>query len=69
MKPVVLSKNKVRKFMKEKSIKTQTELAKKMGITKNQLSFILSPRFNPIKSNVELLCQTLGVELDRKSVV
>lgn len=32
-----------------------------MGITKHQLSNILSPNFDPLKSNVRLLCDTLNV--------
>ena len=31
-----------------------------MGITKNQLSNILSPNFDPIKSNVRLLLEKLN---------
>ncbi|NFM16726.1 DNA (cytosine-5-)-methyltransferase [Clostridium sporogenes] len=50
--------------MKEKNIKSQTELAKLMGITKNQLSVILSDKFDPIKSNVRLLCDTLKVDFN-----
>jgi transcriptional regulator with XRE-family HTH domain len=38
--------------MAKKQIKNQTELAKMLGISKNQLSNILSSKFNPIKSNV-----------------
>lgn len=38
--------------MAKKHIKSQNELAKMLGISKNQLSNILSNKFNPIKSNV-----------------
>lgn len=56
-----LDKYKIRETMTEKGITTQTELAGKLGITKNQLSVLLSKKFNPIKSNVMLLCDYLGV--------
>lgn len=59
-----ISKEKVRKHMKKSGIKTQKELAEKMNITKNQLSMVLSPKYNPIKSNVSLLCETLGVSFN-----
>ena len=38
--------------MAQKQIKNQSELAKMLGISKNQLSNILSDKFNPIKSNI-----------------
>ena len=47
--------------MAKKEINTQTELAKMLGISKNQLSNILSDKFNPIKSNVIELANFLGV--------
>lgn len=47
--------------MARKGINTQTELAQMLGISKNQLSNILSQRFNPIKSNVVELADFLGV--------
>ncbi|GCD80956.1 hypothetical protein PTHTG4_00180 [Parageobacillus thermoglucosidasius] len=59
-----ISKEKVRVHMKRLGIATQKELAEKMGISKNQLSMLLSPRFNPIKSNAMKLCETLGVDLE-----
>ncbi|MCM8709928.1 DNA (cytosine-5-)-methyltransferase [Clostridium sp. SYSU_GA19001] len=61
MEELKISKEKVRYIMKQKDISTQTELAKRLGITKNQLSVLLSDKFDPIKSNVRLLCDTLGV--------
>ncbi|WP_286906829.1 DNA (cytosine-5-)-methyltransferase [Clostridium sp. UBA1652] len=63
MNDLKINKEKVRKVMKEKNISTQTELAKLLGITKNQLSVMLSSRFDPIKSNVRSFCEILGVEL------
>lgn len=65
MKHLKISKDKVHIRMKEKNIKSQTELAKLMGITKNQLSVILSNRFDPIKSNVNKLCNILETDLDK----
>jgi len=56
-----INKFKVKEAMAQKGIKNQTELAKLMGISKNQLSLILSGRFNPIKSNVQRLCEILEV--------
>ena len=47
--------------MAKKEINTQTELAKMLGISKNQLSNILSEKFNPIKSNVIELAEFLEV--------
>ena len=47
--------------MAKKEINTQSELAKMLGISKNQLSNILSEKFNPIKSNVIELANFLGV--------
>lgn len=56
----VLDKKEIRNLMKKKGIKTQKELAKSMGITKNQLSVMLSNSFSPIKSNVSNLVNVLG---------
>ena len=47
--------------MAQKKIKNQTELADMLGISKNQLSTILSEKFNPIKSNVVQLAEFLEV--------
>lgn len=54
----------MRKIMKEKNIRSQNQLALNMGITKNQLSAILSEKFTPIKSNVEKLCEVLDIGFD-----
>lgn len=56
-----ISKIKIKEFMEIKGIKTFTELAAKLGITKNQLSLMLSESYNPIKSRTEELCCLLGV--------
>ncbi len=47
--------------MAQKKISNQSELAKMLGISKNQLSNILSEKFNPVKSNVVELADFLGV--------
>lgn len=56
-----LDKLKIKELMAKKGISTQTELAKMLGISKNQLSNILSNKFDPIKSNVVELANFLGV--------
>ncbi len=56
-----IDKTKVRNIMKKKNIKTQSELAHILGITKNQLSVILSKKNNPFKSNIQLLSEKLNV--------
>ena len=58
---VRIDKFKVKELMAKKKIKNQTELAKMLGISKNQLSNILSEKFSPIKSNVKELAEFLGV--------
>ncbi len=54
-----ISKVKVKELMTKKGISTQTQLAQMLGMTKNQLSVMLSERFNPIKSNVLGMCKVL----------
>jgi DNA (cytosine-5)-methyltransferase 1 len=56
-----INKFKVREIMAQKEISTQTELAEMLGISKNQLSNILSDKFNPIKSNIVELADFLEV--------
>ena len=58
---VKINKFKVLELMAKKKIKNQTELANMLGISKNQLSNILSEKFSPIKSNVVELANFLGV--------
>lgn len=57
----VIDKKEVHIIMDKNNIKTQSELASRVGVTKNQLSVLLSPRSNPIKSNYQKLCDVLGV--------
>ncbi len=47
-----INKYKVLELMAKNKIKSQVELANMLGISKNQLSNVLSDKFNPIKSNV-----------------
>ena len=56
-----INKFKVKELMAKKQINNQTELAEVLGISKNQVSNILSERFNPIKSNVIELAEFLEV--------
>jgi len=56
-----INRFKVKELMAQKKIKTQAELAEMLGISKNQLSNILSDKFNPIKSNVMELANFLEV--------
>ncbi len=50
--------------MKKNGMSTQKELAEQLGISKNQLSMLLSPNFNPIKSNAMKLCEILDVNFE-----
>ena len=69
MKKTSIDKNKIKEIIKLKGLKNQTELASKMGITKNQLSEILSHKFSPLKSNVEKLCDILDSGFDEIMLV
>ena len=56
-----LSKVKIREAMEQQGIQTFTEFADKLGITKNQLSVMLSDNYNPLKSRVDEMCKVLKV--------
>lgn len=58
---ILLDKFKIKELMAKKKIDNFTELAKMLGISKNQLSSILSNKFKPVKSNVMELASFLGV--------
>ena len=60
-----LSKVKVKEAMNSKGIRTFTELSSLLGITKNQLSVMMSDSYNPLKARVEELCQVLCVSPDK----
>ncbi|MCM3195819.1 DNA (cytosine-5-)-methyltransferase [Priestia megaterium] len=59
-----ISKEKVRIHMQKLGLSTQKDLAEQLGVSKNQLSMLLSPNFNPIKSNAMKLCEILGVNFE-----
>ena len=61
----VANKELVKKAMKSVGINTLTELANEIGITKNQLSVILSDKYNPIKSTFFELSEVLRVTPDK----
>lgn len=56
-----LSKVRIQEIMALKNIKTFTELATRVGITKYQLSVMLSSSYNPLKTRVAELCRVLDV--------
>jgi len=56
-----INKLRVKELMSKNRIKNQVELAKKLGVSKNQISNILSEKFNPIKSNIIELANLLEV--------
>lgn len=58
----VIDKEKIHLIMKAQNIDTQQELANRMGITKNQISVLLSPKANPFKSNFIKLCSVLNID-------
>lgn len=57
----IIDKNKVHKVMEEQDIETQQELAEMLGVTKNQLSVMLSTKGCPYKSSFIKLCSVLKV--------
>jgi DNA-binding Xre family transcriptional regulator len=57
----IINKAKVMEQMAKKGILTYTELADALGISRTQLSNILSEKFEPIKSNVVELAKFLEV--------
>lgn len=57
----VINKAKVIEQMAKKEILTFTELAEALGISRTQLSNILSEKFEPIKSNVIELAKFLEI--------
>ncbi|MFA6376279.1 MAG: helix-turn-helix transcriptional regulator [Candidatus Paceibacterota bacterium] len=58
---LILDKYKIKEIMAKRKIDNFSDLAKMLGISKNQLSNILSNRFKPVKSNVVELAKFLGV--------
>lgn len=58
---VRLNKGSIIEKMKNQNIKTQTELAEKIDISKSQLSFMFSDEYEPLKKNVIKLADVLKV--------
>lgn len=57
----IVDKKKVHEVMEAQNISTQRELADLLGITKNQLSVMLSAKASPLKSSFNKLCSVLQV--------
>ncbi|MFV0388715.1 MAG: helix-turn-helix transcriptional regulator [Pyrinomonadaceae bacterium] len=57
----IINRAKVMEQMAKKGILTYKELAESLGISRTQLSNILSEKFEPIKSNVVELAEFLEV--------
>lgn len=57
-----INRYKILELMAKNKIKNFTELAKALGISKNQLSSILSNKYVPIKSNVIELANFLDID-------
>lgn len=58
---LIIDRYKIKEIMAKRKIDNFSDLAKMLGISKNQLSNILSNKFKPVKSNVEELAKFLGV--------
>lgn len=65
----IFDKQKIRQLMELRGFNTQRELAVKMGISPEQLSLLLSHRFNPIKNNVCKLGNILGSDDILKAII
>ena len=58
---LIIDKEIVLSAMKQKNIKTQTELAERLQMSKSQLSQMLYEGFSPLKTNVVKLTNELGL--------
>lgn len=58
-----INRFKIKELMAKKKIDNFSELAHMLGISKNQLSNILSEKYNPIKSNVIELAKFFDVDV------
>ena len=58
---LIIDKEIVLSAMNQKNIKTQTELAERLQMSKSQLSQMLSEGFSPLKTNVVKLTNELGL--------
>lgn len=61
---MIINRQVVLQSMNQKNINTQTELAERLGMSRSQLSQMLSDEFNPIKSNVIKLMSILDLSLE-----
>src|SRR5699024_12383750 len=59
-----ISRETVRLHIKKHGITTQKELAEQVGVSKSQLSMLLSSNYNPIKSSAMKLCESLDVNIN-----
>jgi len=57
-----INRYKILELMAKNKIKNFSELAKALDISKNQLSTILSNKYEPIKSNVVELAKFLDID-------
>ena len=57
-----IDKEKIKQLMLEKDIRTFVHLAQRFGLTRAQLSDILSERYIPIKSNAVRLADFFSVD-------
>lgn len=58
---LVVNRYKVKEAMAKKKIGSLKELALTLGISTNQISNVLSDKYNPIKSNIVELAEFLEV--------
>ena len=58
-----INRFKIKELMAKKKIDNFSELARMLGISKNQLSNILSEKYNPIKSNVVELAEFFNIDV------
>jgi len=58
---LTIDKYKIKEIMAKRKIDNFAQLAKMLRISKNQLSNILSNKFQPVKSNVEEIAKFLKV--------
>lgn len=56
-----INRFKIKELMAKKKIDNFSELAKMLSISKNQLSNILSEKYNPIKSNTLELAKFFNI--------
>lgn len=62
---MIINKSAILAAMKKKNIKTQTELAERLGMNKSQLSQMLSDDFCPLKTNVIKMMSELDISYNQ----